>query len=83
MKRYWLFEQQQYYPNGGMLDFKGDFDTLEDAENAKTPETSSIWDEQLGFHIIDIHERMIISGWDQFSKVVIKKQSLDEFIKYN
>ena len=79
MKRYWLFEQEQYYPNGGMLDFIGDFDTLEELEKAK-----SIYDDawnrrDLGHHILDTHERKILSGWNQFSKVVIKETPLINF----
>ncbi len=36
MKRYWLFEAQQYYPSGGMLDWIGDYDSVEEAEEART-----------------------------------------------
>ena len=32
MKRYLLFATAQYYPNGGWDDFKGNFDTREEAE---------------------------------------------------
>lgn len=31
MKRYLVFIGYVYYPNGGMRDFKGDFDTLENS----------------------------------------------------
>lgn len=31
MKRYFLFEYDDYYPGGGMNDFVGDFDTIEEA----------------------------------------------------
>lgn len=34
MKRYWLFAGKDYYPNGGIEDFKGDFDSVEDAKAA-------------------------------------------------
>ena len=30
MKRYMVFACLSYYPSGGMNDFKGDFDSLED-----------------------------------------------------
>lgn len=33
MKSYMLFSGFRGYPNGGWLDFVGDFDTLEEAEN--------------------------------------------------
>lgn len=36
MKRYWLFECQQYYPYGGMSDYIGDYDTIEQAEGARS-----------------------------------------------
>lgn len=32
MKRFMLFGGRIYYPSGGMNDFIGDFDTLEEAE---------------------------------------------------
>ena len=32
MKRYLLFIGKCYYPNGGMDDFVGDFDTIEECE---------------------------------------------------
>jgi hypothetical protein len=31
MKRYWLFAGREFYPLGGMKDFKGDFDSYFDA----------------------------------------------------
>lgn len=34
MKRYWLFTFPNYYPSGGFLDFKGDFDSREDCDKA-------------------------------------------------
>lgn len=34
MKRFLLFAYDAYYPGGGWADFKGDFDSLEDAEAA-------------------------------------------------
>lgn len=34
MKRYWLFAGKEYYPNGGMEDYKADFDSVEDAKAA-------------------------------------------------
>lgn len=32
MKRYLTFIGHIYYPSGGMSDFKGDFDTIEEAQ---------------------------------------------------
>ena len=34
MKQYLAFAGDQYYPSGGMKDFKGDFDTLKEAQVA-------------------------------------------------
>lgn len=34
MKRYLLFMYDNYYPYGGWSDFKGDFDTVEEAYSA-------------------------------------------------
>jgi hypothetical protein len=33
MKKYLLFAGENYYPKGGMNDFKGSFDTVEESEN--------------------------------------------------
>ena len=32
MKRYWTFCYNQYYPTGGLRDFKKDFDTIEECK---------------------------------------------------
>jgi hypothetical protein len=34
MKRFLLFSGDEYYPCGGMNDFKGDYDTLDEAKDA-------------------------------------------------
>lgn len=34
MKKYLLFIGSTYYPSGGVEDFKGDFDSIEEAEKA-------------------------------------------------
>lgn len=45
-KRYWLFSGARYYPNGGMDDFVGDFDTTEEAKaSVTTTETGDQWAE--------------------------------------
>lgn len=39
-KRYWVFGFSEYYPSGGMQDFVGSFDTVEEArEYVKDPKT--------------------------------------------
>lgn len=34
MKRYWLFQYDNYYPRGGMNDFINSFDSIKDCEDA-------------------------------------------------
>ena len=48
-KRYWLFGGDAYYPNGGMNDFVGSFDEIEQAEECvKSEEYEFDW-----HHIFD------------------------------
>lgn len=42
MKKYLLFAGQKYYPLGGMSDYIGDFDTIEQAKQAYT-ESKEDW----------------------------------------
>lgn len=49
MKRFMLFIFQNYYPDGGMNDFKGSFDTLEAARFMET-ELNDAWSQS---HIYD------------------------------
>ena len=87
MKRYWLFEQEQYYPSGGMLDFVGDFDTVEEAEDARTVkfnryivlEVKDMYLRNTGYHILDTQERKIVGGWDQYAKKIIEETPLNKF----
>ena len=37
MKRYVLFAGDDYYPSGGAHDYRGSFDTVEEAKDAPTP----------------------------------------------
>ena len=78
MKRYFLFEQIRYYPDGGMLDFVGDFDTLEEVEKVRTKGCDNDWDE-LGYHILDTHERKIVAGYCQYTNKTIKETPLNNF----
>lgn len=65
-KRYWLFMYPTYYPMGGMHDFKGSFDSVNEVEKLiackelehKSEELSS-GDKQ--FHIFDSVELSIVS----------------------
>lgn len=90
MKRYWLFEFDQYYPGGGMYDFKGDFDTIEEADAARSErfdvnvdpeiirrsESSKTW---TGHQILDTKERCIVKGWNPYSKVKIENTQVKSF----
>lgn len=57
MKRYALFSGDYYYPNGGWDDFKGTFDTINEALAAHTVEEYS-W-----FHVVDLTtgEKVVIA----------------------
>ncbi len=67
MKRYWLFGGDSYYPNGGMGDFRGSFDSREEAikAGAAIREGSDSW-----YHVFDsqdntiIKERETVRGFD-------------------
>lgn len=60
MKRYWLFAGQDYYPNGGMDDFKGDRDDLEDLKTyikkMEACEWAHIYDSFLLKIILEAHD---------------------------
>jgi len=47
MKRYWLFAGDNYYPTGGMGDFIGSYDSVDDAINshARTNDPTGEWGE--------------------------------------
>lgn len=92
-KRYWLFEIPQYYPNGGMADFKGDFDSIEEAEDSRNPrfDSSISWQDVLakgtskerderdtGYHIFDTQDRKIVAGWNPFWKIKVWSESLEK-----
>ena len=51
MKRYALFTGDDYYPRGGWDDFKGSFDTVEDALAAPRGE----W-----FQVVDLTEGFLV-----------------------
>lgn len=61
MKRFLLFAFDTYYPNGGWDDFKGSFDTVEEAttQGAKNDE-----DNVLGnYHVIDSTTGEMVYEW--------------------
>ena len=51
MKRYLVFYGSFYYPDGGWLDFKGDFDDLKIAHDFVIENTKQLRD--LWYHIVD------------------------------
>jgi len=53
MKRYFLFCLDTFYPAGGMKDFVGDFDTVEEAQAASHSEHQEI---------LDTETRMVMVG---------------------
>ena len=60
MKKFLLFTGNFHYPEGGWLDFRSDFNTLEEAnteyeENYKDKEYGN-W-----YHIVDIISKQIVS----------------------
>ena len=57
MKRYWLFAGEEYYPLGGMKDFRGSFETDEAAMSALTK--SCDW-----WHILDSHTGKVVGVQD-------------------
>lgn len=52
-KKYLLFAGEYYYPSGGFNDFKGSFDTMEDAQ-------SNIQDWHDWYHIVDSESLEIV-----------------------
>jgi hypothetical protein len=64
MKRFLLFAGYDYYPHGGWNDFKGAFDTIEEAQTAFT----KFIQEDSGFtwgHILDTSKVKVILQADE------------------
>jgi hypothetical protein len=61
VKQYLLFAGEEYYPRGGMQDFRGDFDALNDAQAAGAvfveAEILTCW-----WHVYDTQQRRIVAG---------------------
>lgn len=55
MKRFWLFFGDTYYPNGGMDDFRGDFDTEPEARAYldEVVAKGRTYDEEAGYTDVD------------------------------
>lgn len=69
MKRYLVFYYLNYYPNGGIEDFKGDFDNLEVAKVHLKISAKLQGDEEFiitSGHIYDCEEKKIILDESDF-----------------
>lgn len=55
MKRFLLFGGDTYYPRGGMDDFKGDYDTIDEAKNEALLKRYCDW-----IHIYDQETRQFV-----------------------
>lgn len=51
MKRYLLFGGADYYPGGGMNDFMGDYDTIEEAQAAVGPYEKTVDGTELHYQV--------------------------------
>lgn len=60
MNRYWLFAGYQYYPSGGMHDFKDSFE-MEDGARIRFHEKFSSCD---WAHIVDIETGNVVAAWN-------------------
>ena len=58
MKRYWLYMYNQYYPNGGMNDYQGDYNSIEECKE-RMVEVNKEWEHD-HYHILDIESKMIV-----------------------
>lgn len=59
MKRYLVFKFQQFYPLGGWFDFRGAFDSLDDAVK-----DAEAWEESGYAHVVDTETMSIVWGDD-------------------
>lgn len=76
MKRYWIFIADEYYPQGGMEDWKGEYDTIE--------ECTIEWEmtnlkQYKRYHILDTVNRVIIKSEDNYDEVLTNIE-LEKFI---
>lgn len=69
MKRYLLFFGMDYYPAGGWSDFKGDFDTIEEADaRFQQFEKSSSSLNGRWYQIIDTTNKLIVRELNSLTK---------------
>jgi len=77
MKRYILFAFAGYYPQGGMLDFRGDFDNITEAELAfdRVLDNDEYGDISYA-HIFDNQTQLIISQWSYYDNSIWREVNL-------
>jgi len=64
LKRYWVFLYATYYPGGGMNDFAGSFETVEEAFRCVEKEFEGPWGSHDNFHILDTRDGVILDAFD-------------------
>lgn len=62
MKRYLLFTGMSFYAGGGWIDFRGDYDTVEEAVTAAA--TRSAINDDVWYHIVDATTRKVVKYID-------------------
>ena len=68
-KRYLLFAGDMYYPSGGMKDFEGAFDSVQEAIDSL--------DDQYFAHILDIEHEFVT--WDKAIGHMLASNSIDDY----
>lgn len=73
MKRFWLFQGDDYYPSGGMGDFCGDFDSVEEAKELAG---SSFFDDQWS-QVFDCEAMKVVAMRDHASERIWTRVEAD------
>jgi len=73
MKRYLVFCGENYYPYGGMEDFIGDYDTIEECQSIlkSTTIVREILEDDYDYGVVNYPEWSQI--WDSVERKIIKK----------
>jgi hypothetical protein len=71
MRRYWLFAYLRYYPNGGLNDFKGSFDSMAECQACFIDK----YDDVYKFHIFDSREMEVVAGDDKPSDIYLRNKN--------
>jgi len=62
MKRYMIFAYDRYACGGGMNDFKGDYETLDEAKEALEESQFDIYDYAIIKEIYDLETKSFVDG---------------------